>query len=185
MSWWDAFTLREVQRILRPRGPIYTLMTERELRRLPFFGMIGAFGVDPERPGSVLEAVRFFAGEARRRPDATLNFFPQGRIWPSHRRPLGFERGVELFARRVAPCTILPVALHHEPLAAPAPTVFVSCGEPVRVDGGRVDAAALEHAVEGEIDRILHFLSTHGEEAGAQWPGAFERLEPPPVAAWR
>jgi len=180
VSWWDAFTLREVHRILRPGAPIYSLMAERELRRFPLFALIGAFGMDPARPASVLHAVRWLAARVRERPDATVIFFPQGRIWPSHRRPLGFRRGIEVFARRLGPCAVLPVALHHEPLNAPAPTVVVSAGAPVMADG-EIDHRAIESAVEAESDRILDFLSRHGEDAPRRWPGPFERLESPSV----
>ena len=186
VSWWDGFTLREVHRLLRPAAPVWTLMTARELRRSRFLRLIGGFGIDPERPASVREALRFVRARAAERPDATVIVFPQGRIWPAHRRPLGFRRGVEGFARALSPCVVLPVAIHHEPLAAPAPTVFVSAGEPVRVgEGDRLDAAMLEAAVEAESDRILDFLACHGEDAPRRWPGAFDRLGalPAPSAA--
>jgi 1-acyl-sn-glycerol-3-phosphate acyltransferase len=179
VSWWDPFTLREVHRALRPAGaPIWSLMTERELRRFPYLALIGAFGMDPARPASVLHAMRWLAARVRERPDASVVFFPQGRMWPSHRRPLGFRRGIEVFARAIGPCVVLPVALHHEPLNAPAPTVFASAAEPVMVDGP-VDHRALEAAAEAESDRILDFLSRHGEDAPARWPGPFGRLEAP------
>jgi 1-acyl-sn-glycerol-3-phosphate acyltransferase len=182
VSWWDPFTLREAHRLLRPAAPVWSLMTEAELRRFPYLGLIGAFGMDPGRPASVLHAVRWLAERLRERPDSSVIFFPQGRIWPSHRRPLGFRRGIEVFARRIGRCAVLPVAIHHEPLAAPAPTVFVSAGEVVMVDGGDVDHRALESAVEAESDRILDFLARHGEDAPRRWPGPFDRLESPSVA---
>jgi len=179
VSWWDGFTLREVHRLLRPGAPVWTLMSERELRRSRFLRTIGGFGIDPARPASVRAALRFVRARAAERPDATVIVFPQGRIWPAHRRPLGFRRGVEGFARALSPCVVLPVAIHHEPLAAPAPTVFVSAGEPVRVGDGDLDAAALEAAVEAESDRILDFLARHGEDAPRRWPGPFDRLGAP------
>jgi 1-acyl-sn-glycerol-3-phosphate acyltransferase len=183
VSWWDGFTLREVHRLLRPGAPVWTLMTERELRHSSFLRRIGGFGIDPDRPPSVRAALRFVRARAAERPDATVIVFPQGRIWPAHRRPLGFRRGVEGFARALSPCVVLPVAIHHEPLTAPAPTVFVSAGPPVRVgEGARLDAAALEAAVEAESDRILDFLARHGEDAARHWPGPFDHLEAPAPA---
>ncbi len=178
VSWWDSFTLREVHRILRPRAPLYTLAKEEELRRVPFFRLTGAFGVDADRPGSVLAAVRFLRDRARERPDATVSFFPQGRIWPSHRRPLGFLRGIEAFVRPIAPCIVLPIAIHHEPGAAPAPTVYVSAGAPVHVVR-EIDHGFVECLVEAESDAILDFLALHGEDAGRRWPGPFGRLDAP------
>lgn len=180
VSWWDTFTLREVHRALRPGAPLYTLASEAELAHLPYFRLTGAFGIDAARPASVRAAVRFVRDRARERRDSTLIFFPQGRIWPSHRRPLGLRRGIEAFVRPIAPCIVLPVAIHHEPGASAAPTVYVSAGLPehVATDG---DHALLEALVEAECDAILDFLSVHGEDAGRRWPGPFDRLEAPPA----
>jgi 1-acyl-sn-glycerol-3-phosphate acyltransferase len=180
VSWWDAFTLRHLHRALRPAAPVYTAMTERELRRFPFFRLIGVFGIDPESAGAVRGALRFWEERTRERRDSTLIYFPQGRIWPSHRRPLGFQRGVELFARRASPCAVLPVALHHEPLSASAPTVFAYAGEPMVTDGGDVDHLRIEQAVEAASDALLAFVAEHGEETPRAWPGPFGRLPAAP-----
>ncbi|HET7232692.1 MAG TPA: lysophospholipid acyltransferase family protein [Longimicrobium sp.] len=176
VSWWDTFTLREVHRILRPRAPLYTLASEAELKHLPYFRLTGAFGVDPASRASVLAAVRFLRDRVRERRDSTLIFFPQGRIWPSHRRPLGFHRGIETFLRPIAPCLVLPIAIHHEPGAASAPTVYVSCGAPMYVTRD-LDHELLEAVVESESDGILDFLSLHGEEAARHWPAPHGRLD--------
>jgi len=175
VSWWDTFTLRELHRILRPRAPLYTLASEAELRHLPYFRLTGAFGVDPGDRRSVLAAIRFVRDRVRERRDSTLIFFPQGRIWPSHRRPLGFRRGIEAFARPIAPCMVLPVAIHHEPGNTPAPTVYVSCGAPVHVTRD-LDHDLLEAIIEAESDAILDFVSLHGEDAPRRWPGPHDRL---------
>lgn len=181
VSWWDGFTLREAHRLLRPAAPVYTLMTVRELRRSRFLRSIGGFGIDPDRPASVRAALRFIRARAGERPDATVIVFPQGRIWPAHRRPLGFRRGVEAFARALSPCVVLPIAIHHEPLTAAAPTVLVSAGEPICVGGEAppLDVGWLESAVEAESDRILDFLARHGEDAARHWPGPFDPLDAP------
>lgn len=165
VSWWDGFVLREVQRALRPRAPMYTVMSARELARFPYFRRMGVVGVDGSSPASVAAAVRWLRGEVRANPDAVIVFFPQGRIWPSHRRPLGFQRGVEVFARRLG-ALVLPVGLHAEPLASPSPAFFVSAGQPVESPS----ADELELGVEAELDAILRFLAEHGEDALAAWP---------------
>jgi hypothetical protein len=139
----------------------------------------------------VLAAIRFLRDRVRERRDATVIFFPQGRIWPGHRRPLGFRRGIEAFVRPVAPCMVLPIAIHHDPGATPAPTVYVSCGAPIHV-ARELDHELLESIVEAESDAILDFLSLHGEDAPRRWPGLHDRLDarsagfpsPEPARAW-
>lgn len=176
-SWWDAFALREAQRVLRPGAPVHTVMLRSELRRFPFFRWLGAVGIEPGSPGSVAHAVRGLQARLRARPDAVVLFFPQGRIWPSFRRPLGFQRGVELLARRLAPVTTLPVGLHLEPLVSPAPSILVSVGEPL--DGpAAADAGGLEAAVAEQLDRIFAFLVRHGEQALLAWPAPHQPLPP-------
>ena len=171
-SWWDAFLLRELRTALRPRAPIYTLMSEVELRRHPFLRRIGAVGIEPGSAASVLRAIRLLRRRVEKRPDAVILFFPQGRIWPTHRRPLGFQRGVEAFARQLRPLTVLPVALHLEPLNAAAPTAFLSAGPAIDCDGWVPSPRWLEARVEEALDGILDHLALHGEGAVAAWPGA-------------
>lgn len=172
VSWWDAFTLRELHRALRPDAPLYTVMLESELRRFPFFRWLGAVGVEPGRPSSLLRCVRFLTARAAERRDLVVLFFPQGRIWPSHRRPLGFEGGAALLARTLG-AVVLPVAQHVEPLSRVRPTAMISVGEPLEAE--EVEGE-LEGRVEEEADRILAFLARHGEAAARVWPRAGERL---------
>lgn len=173
-SWWDGFLLRALQRTLRPGAPLFSLMTERELARFPFLRSLGAVGMDPTSPVSIAHAARTLEARVREDPSAVVSFFPQGRIWPSHRRPLGFARGVELFATRLG-AVVLPVGIHLEAMNRVSPSAFLSCGEPVHAP---VRADALEHAVESELDAILAHLSTHGEEAVRRWPPVGARLDP-------
>jgi len=174
VSWWDGFVLREAQRVLRPGAPLYTLMSEAELGRFPFFRRLGVVGIDGASPSSVTRALRLLEARLRERPDSVVVFFPQGRIWPSHRRPLGFRRGVELFARRL-PVLVLPVGVHAEPLHTVSPTFFVSMGDPL---DGAPEAAALERRVEAQLDAIHAFLAAHGEDAPRAWPGPHAPLPP-------
>jgi 1-acyl-sn-glycerol-3-phosphate acyltransferase len=175
VSWWDPFTLREVQRALRPAAPFHTVMLESELARRPFFRRLGVVGLDPASPASLRGCIRQLRRLLDERPDASVCFFPQGRIWPSFKRPLAFRPGITLLARELAPMIVLPVGLHVEPLNATRPTVLASAGPPIRVDS-HLDPAELETAVERELDAILAFLSRHGENAPRHWPRPYERL---------
>lgn len=175
VSWWDPFTLREMQRALRPHSPVFVVMLERELARRPYFRRMGVHGIEPGSGASLRACIRQLRRRLEERPDGTVIFFPQGRIWPSFRRPLGFHPGVGLLARELAPLVVVPVALHVEPLNATRSTVFASAAEPMRVDGG-LDPAHLESTIERELDVLLAFLAEHGEDAPRRWPGPAGRL---------
>ncbi|CAN5793539.1 hypothetical protein BH23GEM6_BH23GEM6_01850 [soil metagenome] len=179
VSWWDGFLLREVHRALRPRAPLHTVMLESELGTHRMLRTLGAVGIDPANAASVAHCIRVLEDRLEHRQDSVVAFFPQGRIWPSHRRPLQFQRGVELFARRLPSADLLPLAIHIEPLNRISPIAFLLAG-PIVAGGRAADAVRLEAAVERQLDDILRFLSEHGERAAAEWPGAFELLP-----AWR
>lgn len=176
VSWWDGFILREVHRMMRPDAPLYTVMAEEQLRHVPYFRRLGVVGIDRGNASSILRALRTLERHLHDHPNALVVFFPQGRIWPTHRRPLGFERGVELLLRRL-PLVALPVGLHLEPLTHVSPSFFVSIGDPIP---GRPTALELERQVEAQLDGIHAFLAEHGEEAPDRWPPLHRSL---PVAA--
>lgn len=181
VSWWDAFVLREVQRRLRPAAPMYTLMSAREMSRFPFFRVLGVIGIDGDSPASVAHGMRLLERRTAERPDSAIVLFPQGRIWPSHSRPLRFQRGIELFARHIDPI-VLPVGLHMEPMTSLSPTFFASIGEPT-VAG---DVAEVQRRVEAELDSILHLLARHGEDSLRSWPVPWQRLPAAPDnAPWK
>lgn len=165
-SWWDPFLVRELQRRLRPGAPMYTLMLRSELERRPPLRWLGVVPIDGRDRGSVLAAVRFLRDRVAAEPRASVLIFPQGRIWPSHRRPLGFRRGVETFARRLD-ARIVPLGIHLEPLNRVAPTAFLCAGDPL---APLTAVERVEEAVEMELDRIHSFLAAHGEDAPARWP---------------
>lgn len=180
VSWWDPFVLRAVQRRIRPRAPMLTLMSTKELDRRPLFRRMGVIGLDDDA-ASIRSALRVLAELTTEHPDAAIVFFPQGRIWPSHRRPLGFRRGVELFIRHLDP-VVVPVGLHQEPLNFGSPTFFASLAEPIT---GGTTAARLETVVEDELSRILDHLAAYGEDATRLWPAPDNRLPPPEVESPR
>jgi 1-acyl-sn-glycerol-3-phosphate acyltransferase len=164
-SWWDGFLLRDVQRALRPDAPFFAVMNADELRQRRWFRFLGALPLQPGSTASMLGLVRTVRRLAAERPDAVIAFFPQGAIWPSSRRPLGFRRGVELVMRAAAPCAVLPVGLHLEALNHAAPTAFAAAGPTFSYPAEPITAARLEAAVEERLDALRHILDSHGERA--------------------
>jgi 1-acyl-sn-glycerol-3-phosphate acyltransferase len=171
-SWWDGFLLRDLHRQLRPGAPMYTIMTEAELRKQPVLRLLGATPLDPASPSSLLRMLRTVGGMVRARPDATVLLFPQGRIWPAWRRPLEFRRGIELLMRQLGSCYVLPAGIHLEALNNAAPTAFVALGAPLRYPEDQLTAPRLEAAVAECLDHIAAILAEHGEAATLKLEGA-------------
>lgn len=174
-SWWDGFLVREVQRSLRPDGPLYHLMNGAELARRPLLRRIGGLDIGPRSPAALLRALRFLQAERARDPAMSVSVFPQGRIWPAQRRPVDVKRGAMVVARLLAPAILLPVGIRFEMLATPNAHAFVSVGAP-RVVERRIDTDVIARALTEELDALGAFLDLHGERAAILWPTPPVRL---------
>ncbi len=172
VSWWDGFILRAVQRRVRRDAVLLIVVDERVLERHAFFRRLGAVGVERGSPRSVRALLRTIQDwRARHGARLVVVLFPQGRIWPSSRRPLGFARGVEAIVRVLGPVAIVPVAIHVEPLTSISPHAFASIGEPI-VHEARESipaVAEIERRVECELERLRCFLEREGENAAVAW----------------
>jgi 1-acyl-sn-glycerol-3-phosphate acyltransferase len=172
VSWYDGFLLRELQRRLRPHAPLRTFMLRSELERAPILRWIGGTGFDPARPHTLRGALARV--EALREEGVVAAYFPQGRIFPSTRRPLGFAPGVSLLLRRLAPLAVVPVGLHLEMGNRVRPSAWVLSGAPIRIEtpGDAPAPDLLEGRVEGLLARVQAHLHAHGEAAAEHWPPA-------------
>ena len=171
-SWWDGFLLRELQRTIAPDAVPFTVMLERELRKRPFLRALGAVGVEPGHAPSLRDAIDRLERQRTRLGDRfCLFYFPQGRIWPSYRRPLGFVPGFSRIAARLAPITVVPVALHLEPLNRLAPTACVRAGAPIAIEPGVPvpGERVLERRVEEQLDRTFALGARTGESLVEAW----------------
>lgn len=162
-SWWDGFLVRDVHLAMRGRAPIYTAMTEAELRRHPVLRLLGALPLDPASSASLLRLLRTLQQNVQQHPDASALIFPQGRIWPAWRRPLGFRRGVELVLRSLQRCYVLPTGIHVEAMNRASPTAFMALGFVLRWPEDELTATRLEDAVATQLDRLGRLLAEHGE----------------------
>ena len=172
VSWWDGFLLRELQRAIAPDATPYTVMLERELRTRPLLRALGGVGIEPGVRASIRSALRTLEDARAKAGDRfCLFYFPQGRIWPSHRRPLGFVPGCSRIIARLAPVTIVPVALHLEPLNRLAPTACVRAGTPIGVGPGAAapSEAELEQRVTALLERTLAQAAEAGENLAEAW----------------
>jgi hypothetical protein len=57
--------------------------------------------------------------------------FPQGRIVPAWRRPLGFEGGLAWIKKNVPKARLVPLARRYEFMREDRPHIFLQFGEPI------------------------------------------------------
>jgi 1-acyl-sn-glycerol-3-phosphate acyltransferase len=158
-AWWDPLLILDLcVRVLRVDA--YAMMDAKNLRRLPFFAKVGAFGVDLDDPRDGARAMRF-AAKLLDRPGRLVWIFAQGREVPTTARPLGFRRGSAEIARVARQAVVVPVAIRYEHGSRPDPSIYVSFGPAIdaKRDVGE-GAAQQEAAVSHELDRIDRAIVT-------------------------
>jgi 1-acyl-sn-glycerol-3-phosphate acyltransferase len=109
-TWWDGFFVYFLNRLLAGRK-LYLMMLDGQLFRYRFFSRVGAFGIQPGQPRSVLDTLKYSAAVLQD-PGNALCLFPQGELRYHALRPLGFQRGLERILKLCGKTVqILPLAI--------------------------------------------------------------------------
>lgn len=151
-AWWDPLVILWLTNEVMGADS-YAMMNAANLRRLPFFGLVGAFGVDLDDPRDGALAMRYAAKllSVKRR---AVWIFAQGDERPISLRPLGFRRGSAEISR-VAKAPTLPVALRYEFRGDERPTLLVAFGEALEPSR---DVEALHRAHEAAVTSLLDVI---------------------------
>jgi 1-acyl-sn-glycerol-3-phosphate acyltransferase len=162
-SWWDPLLILHAStHLLGTDG--HAMMDAKNLRRLPFFALVGAFGVDLDRPADGAAAIRH-AAKILDRPGRLVWIFPQGAERPVNERPLGFREGAAHVARVAKRAVTVPAAMRYEIAGEELPRLYLSFGAalPYERDAGKARAAQ-EEAVELELAAIDADIAGRGVE---------------------
>ena len=157
-AWWDPLVaLVLCERTLG--ADAYAMMDAVQLRALPFFAKVGAFGVALDDPADGARSIRY-AARRLDRPGRLVWVFAQGREVPVTARPLDFRPGAAAVEHVARSARVVPVALRYEHGEAPRPAVWIAVGDAIArgdAPGARSTAslrAAQEAAVSRELERI-------------------------------
>ena len=153
-TWWDGFFAYILNRLVFHRQ-LFLMMLDEQLARYRFFSRVGAFGIRPGLPRSVVETLRYSA-ELLREPDNALCLFPQGELRYHARRPLEYQRGLErilkLCGRSVQ---LLPLGIRCELLEDQRPEAWFLADRCFRVDPeGFAGVEWLEEQAQAALDRL-------------------------------
>lgn len=136
----------------------YAMMDAANLRRLPFFRWVGAFGVDLDDPRDGGLAIRY-AAKLLREPGRLVWVFAQGDERPITERPLRFRAGAATVSRLCPGATVIPLALRYEFGQTERPALHVNIGEPLpyerNVEAGQAQQEAAVLALLDELDALL------------------------------
>lgn len=177
-SWWDPLVLVHAStHLIGADG--HAMMDARNLRRLPFFALVGAFGVDLDRAAGGAAAIRR-AARLLDRPGRLVWIFPQGAERPIT-EPLVFREGAAQVARLAERAATIPAAIRYEHAGEELPRLYLSFGPELPrerdVSAGR---AAQEAAVRAELDAIG--ASIAGRDVRGEPFALIHRREPPFLA---
>jgi 1-acyl-sn-glycerol-3-phosphate acyltransferase len=166
---WDGFLLRALQKKLRPKSAIFSMMLEEELIRRPLFRRIGGIGLRPNHPVHNAKVIRMLRQMRRSESDFVLSIFPQGQLRPSWNRLLHFQEGVTAMATAISPAWVFPIALHYENLRGLKPTAFIAIQKPILSAGNSVEASVLEASIGNGLHEVMDKIAKHGEDLPAHW----------------
>ncbi len=174
-TWWDALVALYASELLLASDG-YAMMDAANLRRLPFFGRVGAFGVDLDVPADGARGIRH-AAKLLCRPGRTLWIFPEGREG-SPFAPLDLRPGAALVARVAKRAVVVPVGLRYTFGGDERPDLWMAFGKALEVERDVANGVLLQRAgIEGELGRIDEALASEtGRPHGAGCPAGFEAV---------
>lgn len=149
-AWWDPLlVIWLTQRHLGLDS--YALMNAANLRRLPFFAKLGAFGADLDDARDGARAIRH-AARLLDAPRRLVWIFAQGDERPVT-EPLRFRPGSARIARLAPEARVVPLALRYEMGNVERPRLLASIGEPLDLPSTEEQ----ERAVAEELERLDRF----------------------------
>ncbi len=156
-AFWDPLVAVWLTNCVLPIDS-YAMMDAKNLRRLPFFRLVGAFGIDLDDPRDGGLAIRY-AAKLLREGNRLVWVFAQGDERPITERPLGFRAGAAAVARLSPGATILPLALRYEFGQTERPGLHVNIGEPLSherdIDRAVAAQEAAVLALMEELDALI------------------------------
>ena len=178
-SWWDILLIIWLDGLVD--ADARAVMDARNLKKLPYFGLIGAVPLDRQDKPQAWRDIASIAGLLDR-PNRLVFIYPQGRHRPTGIRPLGLKPGVRVLAAH-ARVPVIPVSVQYGFRETEKITATLDIGAPLPppVDGAdpawlsTLEDALVRGLVAGEawLDR------GHKAEDG----GGFTAAIPPQRAA--
>lgn len=154
-AWWDPLVAIWLTQRLVPLDS-FAMMDARNLRRLPFFAKVGAFGVELDDRTDRFRVLGY-ATTLLQRERALVWIFAQGDERPIT-EPLAFRPGSTILAQAAPHARVIPLALRYELGNTERPRLLVSIGAPIPA------GTSHERAVTDELARIEQWVRAKNDE---------------------
>jgi 1-acyl-sn-glycerol-3-phosphate acyltransferase len=165
-TWWDGFFVYILNQHFFQRK-FYIMILEEQLIQYKFFQKIGGYSISQDSPKSIIQSLEFTSKIMRLYPNSLITIFPQGKLFPSFKKPLFFKKGIEkvikLYGDNV---TVLPLSIRIEFLNEEKPNVYFAFGTPFISNGNDNDLIQnIENKVALGMDYINNSIlnSKHGQ----------------------
>jgi 1-acyl-sn-glycerol-3-phosphate acyltransferase len=136
-SWWDPMLLMLLAAPVTPGRAAYAPVDAQAIERYSMFKRMGFFGVEQNSSRGAVAFLR--TSEAvLSLPHTALWLTPQGRFADVRERPLRFQRGLGLLARRLKGAWFVPVGIEYSFWEERLPEVLVRVGDPIHATAGQL-----------------------------------------------
>ena len=172
-SWWDPAFLIVFGTTRYAGRPGYGPIDAAMLRRYPFLGRIGLFGIEPDTVGGAATFLRTGLAVLRD-PAAMLWITAEGAFTDPRARPVPLRPGVAHLVRRAPEAVVVPLALEYPFWDERTPEALARFGAPL-------DAAAFAGMEAAEINTHLvralqDTMDALAADAVSRDPARFVRL---------
>jgi 1-acyl-sn-glycerol-3-phosphate acyltransferase len=154
-SWWDGFIIYKINKILWQRR-LFIMMLEAQLSKNRFFARVGAYSIEPGRPKSVINSLRYTVKRLHSPLNPVVCMFPQGEMVPAHVRPVQFRRGTDWIQSQLQqPIQILLLGIKILHLKDQHPDVLCRFSSPFTASS---DSPVPAKRLENELNNLLTTL---------------------------
>lgn len=157
-SWWDGFFIYYL--LNRQSGnKFHLMMLEEQLRRFWFFAKIGAYSIEQSNPVSVARSFAYTTTLLKENENSVV-LYPQGKIEPYDKRPLGIHQGVKRLLAKSGNFKVQPVVFKIGWFNEMKPEIYCYTGESFdcrEIGNGTKDLGY-------EMQLCLNMLDKHAQE---------------------
>lgn len=156
-SWWDAEVFIWMSSRFFADRRCFAPMEAAMVARYPFFGRIGAFGVET---GTMRGAADFLAvaEHVLAQSDGALLVNGQGQFCDGRSRPVTLSPGLAHLARRVPAITYVPLAIEYAYWDERRPNLLLNYGKPFQVSE-QTESSAVAAQLSGALETAMDALA--------------------------
>lgn len=127
-SWWDGFLIDRIYRSFYRKKKFYIMMLEEQLKKLWFFGKLGAYSINQTNPRSIIDTIKYTKAIIRGE-EAFIAIYPQGEYQQVDPEKIKLKRGlIKIVNGLDDKLKIVPIAFDFKSGEEKLPKIYVRSG---------------------------------------------------------